>query len=106
MSSSMRACPSASKRGLRTNSPSDRWRCAELGRKAMTALRWIAALLPLCAFGPAQAATPLRHVSTARMSEITRVLASNEFQGRAPGTPGEEKTIPYLIEQFKAAGLE
>jgi Zn-dependent M28 family amino/carboxypeptidase len=41
-----------------------------------------------------------------RMSEITRVLASDEFQGRAPGTPGEAKTIPYLIEQFKAAGLE
>jgi Zn-dependent M28 family amino/carboxypeptidase len=41
-----------------------------------------------------------------RMSEITRVLASDEFQGRAPGTPGEDKTIPYLIEQFKAAGLE
>ena len=41
-----------------------------------------------------------------RMSEITRLLASDEFQGRAPGTPGEGKTIPYLIEQFKAAGLE
>ena len=46
------------------------------------------------------------HVDTQRMSEITRVLASDEFQGRAPGTPGEDKTIPYLIEQFKAAGLE
>jgi Zn-dependent M28 family amino/carboxypeptidase len=40
------------------------------------------------------------------MSDVTRVLASDEFQGRAPGTAGEEKTIPYLIEQFKAAGLE
>jgi Zn-dependent M28 family amino/carboxypeptidase len=40
------------------------------------------------------------------MSAVTRVLASDEFQGRAPGTPGEDKTIPYLIEQFKAAGLE
>jgi Zn-dependent M28 family amino/carboxypeptidase len=40
------------------------------------------------------------------MSEITRVLASDDFQGRAPGTPGEAKTIPYLIAQFKAAGLE
>ena len=45
-------------------------------------------------------------VSTQRMSDITRVLASDEFQGRAPGTAGEEKTIPYLVEQFKAAGLE
>jgi Zn-dependent M28 family amino/carboxypeptidase len=41
-----------------------------------------------------------------RMSDITRTLASDAFQGRAPGTAGEDKTIPYLIEQFKAAGLE
>src|SRR3954470_18039268 len=52
------------------------------------------------------AAPPPPNVNMQRMSEITRVLASDEFQGRAPGTPGEDKTIPYLIEQFKAAGLE
>ena len=52
------------------------------------------------------AAPPAAHVDMQRMSEITRMLASDAFQGRAPGTPGEEKTIPYLIEQFKAAGLE
>jgi Zn-dependent M28 family amino/carboxypeptidase len=52
------------------------------------------------------AAPSAAQVSTARMSEMTRVLASDEFQGRSPGTPGEDKTIPYLIEQFKAAGLE
>jgi len=52
------------------------------------------------------AAPPAPRVDMQRMSEITRVLASDAFQGRAPGTAGEEKTIPYLIEQFKAAGLE
>jgi Zn-dependent M28 family amino/carboxypeptidase len=52
------------------------------------------------------AAPPPMHVNIQRMSDITRVLASDSFQGRAPGTPGEDKTIPYLIEQFKAAGLE
>jgi aminopeptidase len=51
-------------------------------------------------------AAPAPKVDMQRMSEITRVLASDAFQGRAPGTPGEDKTIPYLIEQFKAAGLE
>jgi Zn-dependent M28 family amino/carboxypeptidase len=40
------------------------------------------------------------------MSEITRVLASDDFQGRSMGTPGEEKTVAYLIEQFREAGLE
>ncbi len=46
------------------------------------------------------------HIDLKRMSEITRTLASDEFQGRAPGTPGEDKTIFYVVEQFKAAGLE
>jgi len=33
-------------------------------------------------------------------------LASDEFEGRAPGSKGEELTVQYLTEQFKAAGLE
>lgn len=32
-------------------------------------------------------------------------LASDEFEGRAPGTPGEEKTIAYLTEAFRSMGL-
>jgi len=60
----------------------------------------LASLLTLAAGQPAP------HVDMQRMSDVTRTLASDEFQGRAPGTPGEDKTIPYLIEQFKAAGLE
>src|SRR4051812_23371004 len=35
-----------------------------------------------------------------------RVLASDEFEGRAPGSKGEEKTIDYLLQQFKAIGLK
>ena len=60
------------------------------------------ALTSLLAIG----AAPPAHVDMQRMSEVTRTLASDAFQGRAPGTPGEDKTIPYLIEQFKAAGRE
>ncbi|MFN3990948.1 MAG: M28 family metallopeptidase [Erythrobacter sp.] len=40
------------------------------------------------------------------MREVTRVLSSDAFEGRMPGTPGEEKTLAYLIERFKAAGLQ
>ena len=65
----------------------------------------IGALVSLFVAGAA-APPPTAHVNQQRMSEITKVLASDAFQGRAPGTPGEDKTIPYLIEQFKAAGLE
>jgi Zn-dependent M28 family amino/carboxypeptidase len=35
-----------------------------------------------------------------------RVLASDEFEGRAPGTPGEQKSLDYIIEQCKALKLE
>jgi Zn-dependent M28 family amino/carboxypeptidase len=34
------------------------------------------------------------------------VLASDSFQGRAPGTPGEDKTVAYLEQQFRAIGLK
>lgn len=33
-------------------------------------------------------------------------LASDEFEGRGPGTAGEQKTVAYIEEQFRAAGLE
>jgi Zn-dependent M28 family amino/carboxypeptidase len=41
-----------------------------------------------------------------RLSEIVRVLASDEFEGRSPGTAGETKTVNYLIETFRSLGLE
>jgi len=34
------------------------------------------------------------------------VLASDDFEGRLPGTPGEEKTVAYLTEQYQSLGLE
>jgi len=38
-----------------------------------------------------------RHVET---------LASDEFGGRAPGSPGEELTVDYLVSHFEKLGLE
>ena len=49
---------------------------------------------------------PAATVSPERLSEITRVLASDALEGRSMGTAGEERTVNYLIEQFRAAGLE
>jgi Zn-dependent M28 family amino/carboxypeptidase len=34
------------------------------------------------------------------------VLASDEFEGRAPGTAGEEKTVAYLQREFAALGTQ
>ena len=35
-----------------------------------------------------------------------KVLSSDAFEGRAPGTPGEEKTVAYMIEKFRSVGLK
>jgi Zn-dependent M28 family amino/carboxypeptidase len=35
-----------------------------------------------------------------------KVLASDEFEGRAPGTKGEELSVKYITDQFKQAGLK
>ena len=36
----------------------------------------------------------------------TKVLSSDEFEGRGPGTKGEELTVTYLVDQFKKIGLK
>ena len=38
--------------------------------------------------------------------EHTKVLASDAFEGRAPGTKGEDLTVAYLIEQLRKIGLQ
>ena len=36
----------------------------------------------------------------------TQTLASDEFEGRGPGTRGEQRATTWIAEQFQAAGLE
>src|SRR5438309_5228445 len=33
-----------------------------------------------------------------------KILASDEFEGRAPGTKGEELSVKYIADQFKQIG--
>ncbi|NVN44013.1 M20/M25/M40 family metallo-hydrolase [Asaia siamensis] len=56
----------------------------------------------------ALAADPLVYapMDPARMSEVIKTLASDPFEGRAPGTIGAIKTVNYLVAQFQAIGLE
>ncbi len=63
-----------------------------------------------CAKAPAPpATTPLAQLpdidTNAVMAEI-RTLSSDEFEGRLPGTKGEELTVAYLVDQFKKIGLK
>ena len=45
-------------------------------------------------------------VDPARLSQHVKTLSSDAFEGRGPATPGEQKTVAYLTEQMKAAGLQ
>ena len=45
-------------------------------------------------------------IDAAALLAHTRTLASAEFEGRAPGTKGEDRTVAYLADQFKRYGLE
>jgi Zn-dependent M28 family amino/carboxypeptidase len=46
------------------------------------------------------------HIRADSLLQNTRVLASDEFEGRAPGTPGEERTVAFLEDRFRALGLQ
>ena len=61
---------------------------------------WVSSMaLALLVGGSAMAVEPTA------LSDTLKILASDEFQGRAPGTPGEDKTVAYLIGRFKTLGL-
>ncbi len=45
-------------------------------------------------------------ISLETVQNAVRTLSSDEFEGRMPGTAGEELTVAFLIEQFEAAGLQ
>ena len=52
---------------------------------------------------PAKADAP---VTEAQLADHIRVLASDAFEGRAPGTEGEDRTIAYVVGEWAKAGLE
>ena len=62
-------------------------------------------LIALLAAGTASAADGPTF-DAQRLSQHVKTLSSDAFEGRGPNTAGEEKTVAYLIEQFKAAGLQ
>ncbi|PEQ13844.1 peptidase M20 [Novosphingobium sp. PC22D] len=45
-------------------------------------------------------------VDPGNLERDVRTLASDVFEGRAPGTSGEDRTIGYLIARFQDIGLE
>ena len=79
----------------------------------MKIARWFAAIL-FAAATSLLAADELAERLQPALEAITpdgllahiKVLASDEFEGRAPGTKGEELSVKYITDQFKQIGLE
>jgi Zn-dependent M28 family amino/carboxypeptidase len=51
-------------------------------------------------------AAALASITSDELMNHIKVLASDEYEGRAPGTKGEELTVNYLTDQFKKLGLK
>jgi Zn-dependent M28 family amino/carboxypeptidase len=60
----------------------------------------------VCALASAAFAADDVKIDPALLSEHIKVLSSDAFEGRGPATAGETKSVAYISQQFKAAGLE
>ena len=69
-----------------------------------SALLTVAALTIGCAGGSLESAKST--ITEADLIEDIKVLASDDFEGRFPGTPGGDKTEEYLRAEFEKVGLE
>jgi Zn-dependent M28 family amino/carboxypeptidase len=86
------------------------WRasCADAGRVAtLRAMIHCALLAAAAAFAltPAAFAFADKPVTEAELAAHIDILASDAFEGRAPGTTGEYRTIAYVTGEWARAGL-
>ena len=54
---------------------------------------------------PVDLASALDSISADDLLRHTKTLASDEYEGRSPGTKGEELTVKYLVDEFRQIGL-
>jgi Zn-dependent M28 family amino/carboxypeptidase len=50
--------------------------------------------------------TPLESIRADDLVRHIKVLSSDEFEGRAPATRGEDLTVRYLVDEFRKLGLK
>jgi Zn-dependent M28 family amino/carboxypeptidase len=67
--------------------------------------RWLAATAIALTAVPLAAAS-MDGFSPQRLAEVDKTISGDDFQGRGVNTPAETKTVNYIIEQFRSAGLQ
>jgi Zn-dependent M28 family amino/carboxypeptidase len=82
-------------------------------RRAIPSVLFALALLPLACGGSTPAPPPAPPATVASPAidgqavlNHVKVLASDEYEGRAPGTKGEDLTVAYISDQLKSAGVK
>jgi len=73
-------------------------------------LAWISSIVLITACAREETADtaltpPLTAMTADGLMSHIRVLASDAYEGRAPGTRGEDSTVAYLESQFRGLGL-
>jgi len=63
-------------------------------------------ILPLSLILAATGASAAPEISIETLKDVTKTLSDDSFEGRAPATPAEEKTIAYISDRFAKAGLK
>jgi hypothetical protein len=71
----------------------------------MNISRWFAASAFVLAATSVSAAS-IGSFSPYRLSEIDKTISADDFQGRGVNTPAETKTVNYIVDQFRSAGLQ
>ncbi len=71
-----------------------------------TAVTAVLCAISGCSHAPSVPDKALNSFSGERILAHIRTLSSDEFEGRGPGSRGEQLTIRYLEDQFRSAGLE
>ena len=78
-------------------------------RAVLPALLMATAVATSCAKEATRGTVTLSQLPDVDINQVmahTRTLSSDEFEGRGPGTKGEDLTVHYLEAQFKEAGLQ
>ena len=71
----------------------------------MKTVHWLAASALTLAAVPLAAAS-MGPFSPQRLAEIDKTISADDYEGRGVNTPAETKTVNFIIDQFRSAGLQ
>jgi len=80
----------------------------DMGRavRVTAGMRVLHALFVTLAIPAALSTAAARPVTEGDLRKHIEILASDDFEGRAPGTEGERKTLDYLRNAWSKAGVK